>query len=90
MKVKYHRANQLRLLFTDTDSLTYTIDREEIYADMVKDSDLFNFSDYPDDHSCFDNLSPNYVKDIKQRNKKVIGKFKDELQGISIEEFAGL
>ena len=24
------------------------------------------------------------MKDIKQRNKKVIGKFKDELQGISI------
>ena len=36
------------------------------------------------------NLSPNSVKHIKLRNKKVIGKFKDELQGISIEEFDGL
>ena len=54
---------------------------------MVKDSHLFDFSDYPDDHPCFDNLSPN---SIKQGNKKVIGKFKDELQGIPIEEFVGL
>ena len=52
---------------------------------MVKHSHLFDFSDYPDDHPCFENLSPNSVKDIKQRNKKVTGKFIDELQGISIE-----
>ena len=56
---------------------------------MMKDNHIFEFSDYPDDHSCFDNLSPNSGKDIKQRNKKVIGKFKEELQEISIEEYVG-
>ena len=85
MKVRYPYVDQLKLLFTDTDSLTYYIE-----TDMVKDSHLFDFSDYPDDHPCFDNLSPNSVNDIKQRNKKVTGKFKDELQGISIEEFVGV
>ena len=34
MKVKYHRANQLRLLFTDTDSLTYTIEDYTLYINI--------------------------------------------------------
>ena len=57
---------------------------------MVKISFLFDCNDYPDDHPCFDNVSPNSVKDIKQRNRKVICKFRDELEGIPFEEFVGL
>ena len=43
MKVKYPRADQLKLLFTDTDSLTYHIETEDIYADMLKDNHLSDF-----------------------------------------------
>ena len=30
------------------------------------------------------------MNDIKQQNKKAIGKFNDELEGVSLEEFVGL
>ena len=65
--------------FTDTDSLLYEIQTDDIYADMLEDSDLYDFSDYPDDH-------PNY----NLKNKKIIGKFKDELNSVNLEEFIGL
>ena len=35
MKVKYTRADRLRLLFTDTDSLAYAVQTENIYEDMA-------------------------------------------------------
>ena len=34
---KYPRANQLRLLFTDTDSLAYAVQTDNIYRDMADD-----------------------------------------------------
>ena len=51
MKVKYPRANQLRLLFTDTDSLAYAVQTDDIYKDMATDAaDRCDFSEYPLDH----------------------------------------
>ena len=51
MKVKYPRANQLRLLFTDTDSLAYAVQTDNIYEDMaVNASDRYDSSEYPIDH----------------------------------------
>ena len=45
----------------------------DIYADMLEDNHLFDFSGYQDDHPCFANMSLDDVKCIKQQNKKVIG-----------------
>ena len=70
---------EAKLLFTDTDSLTYEIEAEDVYEDLWKDKDLFDNSDYPID-------SPYFCK----KNKKVIGKFKDEAKGVPINEFVGL
>jgi hypothetical protein len=68
------------LLFTDTDSLCYHIKTDDVYKDMKDDIELFDQSDYnKDGYRCKDN-----------RNKKVIGKFKDETEGIPIKEFVGL
>ena len=36
--VKYYRANQLRLLFTDTDSSAYAVETDDNYRDMVDDA----------------------------------------------------
>ena len=48
MKVKYPRANQLRQLFADTDSLTYAVQTDDIYKDMAVDADdRHDFSKYP-------------------------------------------
>ena len=38
MCVKYPRADQLRLLFTDTGSLAYDVQADDIYKDMVDDA----------------------------------------------------
>ena len=77
VKVKY--GNRAKLLFTDTDSLCYKLRTADAYADMLRDADRFDTSDYPKTH-------PNY----SAVNCKVIGKFKDECNGDPVLEFVGL
>ena len=67
------------ILFTNTDSLTYEIETEDVYKDLWKKKDLFDNSDYPKGS-----------KYEFQENKKVIEKFKDESCGNIISEFVGL
>ena len=76
IKTKYPEA---QLLFTDTDSLCYHIETEDIYSDFFADRELFDNSDYPSDSKFY-----------FSENKKVIGKFKDETAGVPIKEFIGL
>jgi hypothetical protein len=65
------------LLFTDTDSLCYAVDHSlEQMRDM---QDIFDFSDYPTDHPLH-----------SVANMKVVGKFKDELNGRCMKKFVGL
>ena len=68
-----------KLLFTDTDSLTYEIKSENVYKDFYKWKDLFDFSNYSKDSKVFD-----------EANQKVIGKMKDEYGGVIIDQFIGL
>ena len=77
IKKKYN--DRAKLLFTDTDSLTYEIEAEDIYKDFWNNKDMFNNSDYPESSPYYCNV-----------NKKIIGKFKDEACGIPITEFIGL
>ena len=66
------RYEDVRLYFTDTDSLLYEIETLDIFQDMAEYIDDYDFSDYPKDHHLYNT-----------RQKKVIGKFKDELNGNS-------
>ena len=50
-------------LYTDTDSLTYEIKSDDVYEELFKHKQLFDFSDIP--------------KKFDESNKKVIGKMKD-------------
>ena len=77
IKKKY--GDKAKLLFTDTDSLTYDIEADDVYQDFFNDKDKFDNSDYPESSPYFD-----------KTNKKVIGVFKDEAAGIPICEFVGL
>ena len=77
--IKQKYGEKAKLLFTDTDSLTYEIESEDVYQDFWNDKDRFDNSDYPENSSYFD-----------KTNKKVIGKFKDEAAGVPICEFVGL
>ena len=76
---KQNYGDKAKLLFTDTDSLTYEIEAEDVYQDFWNDKDKFDNSDYPEDSMYF-----------SKENKKVIGKFKDEAAGMPIKEFVGL
>ena len=77
--IKRKYGDKAKLLFTDTDSLTYEIETSDAYADFLQNKDKFDNSEYSKN-------SPFYFDD----NKKVIGKFKDESAGIPITEFVGL
>ena len=68
-----------KLLFTDTDSLTYEIKSENVYKEFYKWKDLFDFSNYSKDSEFYDDT-----------NKKVIGKMKVEYGGAIIDQFIGL
>ena len=59
-----------KLLFTDTDSLTYETKSEDVYEEFFKHKHLLDFSNCPKDSKFFD-----------KTNKKVIGKIKDESDG---------
>ena len=85
-KFKFHfhyqqmKANMnLELLYSDTVSFIYAIKIEDVYADLQKLSDSFDFSNYPSDHFLFSNV-----------NKKVVLKIKNEAAGKIIEDFIAL
>jgi hypothetical protein len=73
------------LLFTDTDSLCYVIRTRDVYADMLEDADAFDWSGYDARHPVFAGMSDTVVAELRQRNKKVIGKMKDECDGLPMD-----
>ena len=68
-----------KFLFTDTESLVYETERDDVYEESYKDENLFVFSDYPKDSKFFN-----------PANKKMIGKMKDEVKEKRISKFVGL
>ena len=60
--IKRKYGKQVKLLFTDTDSLSYEIEAKDFYADFWKNKDRFDNSDYNKESPFYDAV-----------NKKVIG-----------------
>ena len=58
IKTKYN--NRAKFLFTDTDSLIYEIETNDVYGDKEL-KDLFNFSNYPNDSKFFDPINKNVI-----------------------------
>ncbi|GFR18461.1 uncharacterized protein TNCT_171031 [Trichonephila clavata] len=77
--IKKRYMDKANLLFTDTDSLTYEIETEDIYKDMGENLNIYDTSDYPQDHALY-----------SEKNKKRISCFKDEINSKPIIEFVGL
>ena len=72
--------DRLQLLYMDTDSFIYKIKSDDLIVDFGGElAEYMDTSDYPQDH-------PNY----STQNKKVLGKFKDEVNGKVITRFVGL
>lgn len=78
MKPKYGQSVQVA--YTDTDSFVLEIKTPDVYADIRNDPGLFDTWDYPEDN----------IYGIERRNNKVVGKFKDELNGEILVEFVAL
>ena len=77
LKARY--GENVRLLYTDTDSLIVHVQTDDLYKDMAQNLDEYDTSNYPADHPLFSTA-----------NKKIIGKFKDELGGQLLTEFIGI
>ena len=77
LKPRY--GERVKLLHTDTDSLILEFQTEDLYEDMSEMADEYDTSKYPQDHPLYCTA-----------NKKVVGKFKDELGGKLLKEFVGL
>ena len=77
LKDKYQE--NIRLIYTDTDSYVIQTFTEDIYEDWMNIKDYMDFSGYDKNHQCCD-----------ATNKKVLGKFKDEMDGKIITNFIAL
>ena len=77
--LKKQYGEKCELLYTDTDSLLLDIKTEDVYKDIERNMSFYDTSDYPEDHPLFSKV-----------NKKVLGKMKDECEGIPILEYVGL
>jgi hypothetical protein len=74
IKVKY--GEKAKLLMTDTDSLCFSVETEDIYRDRMDYIEQLDNSKYPEGH-------------FLHNSNTAIGKFKDEMNGKVIAEFAG-
>ena len=80
--IKQKYGDKAKLLLTDTDSSMYEIQTEHFYKDINGDvKNRFDTSGYPPGH-------PSGIP--SGFNKKVLGMFKDEVNGNVIDEFVGL
>ena len=77
--IKNKCDNKSKPLLTETDSLMYEIETEDVYEEFSSNKELFDFSNCSTKSKYYDNS-----------NKLVIGKMKDETGGVAIEGFVGL
>ena len=70
-------GNRVRLAYTDTDSFILEIQTDDVYEDFLKPelNKHMDFSNYDKSHKCYN-----------ETNKKVLGQFKDEENGMVIKE----
>lgn len=74
-------SSNVQLMYMDTDSFFYAIRTNDLYYDFYTLRKYLDTCDYPVDH--FSGL-------YSEKNKKKIGKFKDELNGKLLTCFVGL
>jgi hypothetical protein len=76
--MKKYTPETCKLLFTDTDSLCYHIQTEDVYDDMASIKERFDFSKYPQGHALHD-----------ESRMGELGLMKDTENGRIIKAFIG-
>ena len=76
--IKNKYGSKLRLIFTDADNLMYEIETKNVYDNFSKNKEMLDFSNYSRKSKSYD---PNAL---------VVGKMKDDMGSIVIEEFVRL
>ena len=83
---KDHFKDQMKLLYTDTDSFYLHVTCEDFYKELIDVPALREWLDFSD-------ILPNHpsgIGNVPNVNAGVLGKFKDETAGNPIIEFVGL
>lgn len=80
--VNFYGRHRIGISYMDTDGIIYHIKTLDLYEDLrtFPHRNDFDFSDYPSNHPTYDNGV----------NKKLLGKFKDETQGVPLKEVVAL
>jgi exonuclease VII small subunit len=89
--IKKRYGNRAKKQFTDTDSLCYLIETENVYDDMLEDYQHYDFSPYEKDSPIvkkIEKLPKSVQKEIKA-NKKAFCKMKDENGNDPMIEYCG-
>ena len=79
MMLLINYGKRMNLLLVILYSIFLSIKTKDIYEDLKEIQDHLDTSGYPEDHPLY-----------SQKNKKVIGKFKDELNGKIMNEIVFL
>ena len=89
MKAIY-KHDEVSLIYSDTDSFIYHIETEDVYKDMLHPSMIqeFDFSSYPENCMQFSNVQN--FNEIRNQNMKVMGKFKNELGELIMDQTIAL
>ena len=66
-------------MFTDTDSLMYEMKTKDVFEDLNKYEEMFDFRNFSSKSKYYDLSS-----------KLIVGEMKDEISGVAIKEFVGL
>ena len=89
---KMYPGPRSTLGYMDTDSFLIRVQTEDLYRDMIDHKQFYDFSNYPQNAACFKKLglTQKEIKELKELNRMVLGKFKDEAESYIVGRLAAI